>query len=51
MSIMLGQWTVPASREWSRLLGVAVLSRVLADHPDLRQRLLTAIVPRALELT
>lgn len=33
------------------LLGVAVLSRVLADHPDLRQRLLTAIVPRALELT
>ena len=28
------------------LLGVAVLSRVLADHPDLRQRLITAIVPQ-----
>ncbi len=33
------------------LLGVAVLSRVLADHPDLRQRLITAIVPRALRST
>src|SRR5207237_2144885 len=33
------------------LLGVAVLSRVLADHPDLRQRLLTAIVPQALRST
>ena len=27
------------------LLGVAVLSRVLADNPELRQRLITAIVP------
>jgi membrane protein len=33
------------------LLGVAVLSRVLADHPDLRQRLVTAIVPHALRST
>jgi membrane protein len=28
-----------------------VLSRVLADHPDLRQRLITAIVPQALRHT
>ena len=33
------------------LLGVAVLSRVLADHPDLRQRLITSIVPQALRPT
>ncbi len=33
------------------LLGVAVLSRVLADHPDLRQRLITAVVPQALRST
>ncbi|MGO9501371.1 MAG: YihY/virulence factor BrkB family protein [Streptosporangiaceae bacterium] len=33
------------------LLGVAVLSRVLADHPDLRQRLISAIVPQALRST
>lgn len=33
------------------LLGVAVLSRVLADHPDLRQRLITEIVPHALRST
>jgi membrane protein len=33
------------------LLGVAVLSRVLADHPDMRQRLITAIVPQALRST
>ena len=33
------------------LLGVAVLSRVLADHPGLRQRLITAIVPQALRAT
>ena len=33
------------------LLGVAALSRVLADHPDLRQRLITAIVPKALQST
>jgi membrane protein len=33
------------------LLGVAVLSRVLADHPDLRQRLITEIVPAALRST
>ena len=33
------------------LLGVAVLSRVLADHPDLRQRLITASVPQALRST
>ena len=30
------------------LLGVAVLSRVLADHPDLRQKLIAAIVPRSI---
>jgi membrane protein len=33
------------------LLGVAVLSKVLADHPDLRQRLITEIVPQALQPT
>ena len=33
------------------LLGVAVLSRVLAAHPDLRQRLIAAIVPQALRST
>jgi membrane protein len=33
------------------LLGVAVLSRVLADHLDLRQRLADAIVPQALRST
>jgi uncharacterized BrkB/YihY/UPF0761 family membrane protein len=33
------------------LLGVAVLSRVLADDPELRQRLVTAIVPPALRST
>jgi membrane protein len=33
------------------LLGVAVLSRVLADNPDLRERLITAIVPEALRST
>ena len=33
------------------LLGVAVLSRVLADHPDLRHRLIAAIVPQALRPT
>ena len=33
------------------LLGVAVLSRVLADHPDLRHRLIAAIVPQALQPT
>ena len=33
------------------LLGVAVLSRVLADHPDLRRRLIAAIVPQALRPT
>ena len=33
------------------LLGVAVLSRVLADHPDLRQRLVDEIVPKALRST
>jgi len=33
------------------LLGVAVLSRVLADHPDLRQRLITKIVPPVLQST
>ena len=33
------------------LLAVAVLSRVLVDHPDLRQRLITAIVPQALRST
>ena len=33
------------------LLGVAVLSRVLADHSDLRERLIAAIVPEALRPT
>src|SRR5690348_17374255 len=33
------------------LLGVAVLSRVLTDNPDLRQRLIDAVVPRALKST
>ena len=33
------------------LLGVAVLSRVLADHPDLRRRLIAEIVPPALRPT
>jgi membrane protein len=33
------------------LLGVAVLSRVLADHPDVRRRLADAIVPPALQPT
>src|SRR3974390_330334 len=33
------------------LLGVAVLSRVLADHPDLRERLVNEIVPKALRST
>ena len=33
------------------LLGVAVLSRVLADNPELRQRLINAIVPPALQST
>ena len=33
------------------LLGVAVLSRVLADHPDLRRRLIAEIVPPALQPT
>ena len=33
------------------LLGVAILSRVLADHPDLRQRLIAEIVPQALRST
>ena len=33
------------------LLGVAVLSRVLADNPELRQRLITATVPPALRST
>jgi membrane protein len=33
------------------LLGVAVLSRVLADNPELRQRLITASVPPALQST
>jgi membrane protein len=33
------------------LLGVAVLSRVLADHPDLRQRLIDETVPKALQST
>ena len=33
------------------LLGVAVLSRILADNPELRQRLITAIVPPALHST
>jgi len=33
------------------LLGVAILSRVLADHVDLRERLINAIVPEALRST
>jgi membrane protein len=33
------------------LLGVAVLSRVLADNPELQQRLVTEIVPPALRST
>ena len=33
------------------LLGVAVLSRVLASHTDLRERLITAVVPQALRAT
>ena len=33
------------------LVGVAVLSRVLANHPDLRRRLTDAIVPPALQPT
>ncbi|MBO0815187.1 MAG: YihY/virulence factor BrkB family protein [Actinobacteria bacterium] len=33
------------------LLGVAVLSRVLAGNPDLRERLITAAVPEALRPT
>ena len=33
------------------LLGVAVLSRVLASHPDLRERLVDAVVPAALRAT
>src|SRR5689334_8560495 len=33
------------------LLGVAILSRVLADHPDLRRRLIAEIVPQALRPT
>ena len=33
------------------LLGVAILSRVLADHPDLRRRLVDEIVPKALRST
>ena len=33
------------------LLGVAVLSRVLADHPHLREQLIVAIVPQALRST
>ena len=33
------------------LLGVAVLSRVLADYPDLRQQLITKIVPKVLQST
>ena len=33
------------------LLGVAVLSRVLADHPDLRERLIKQIVPQVLQST
>ncbi len=31
------------------LLGVAVLSRVLASYPDLRERLVAAVVPAALD--
>jgi len=33
------------------LLGVGVLSRVLASDPELRQKLITAIVPRAMQHT
>ena len=33
------------------LLGVAVLSRVLDSHPDLRERLVAAVVPQALRST
>jgi uncharacterized BrkB/YihY/UPF0761 family membrane protein len=33
------------------LLGVAVLSRVLADNPDLRERFIDAVVPEALRST
>ena len=33
------------------LLGVAVLSRVLAENPELRDRLVTAIVPKVLRST
>ena len=33
------------------LLAVAILSRVLADNPELRQRLITEIVPQALRST
>src|ERR1700752_1196777 len=33
------------------LLGVAILSRVLADNPDLRERLIAEIVPKALRPT
>jgi membrane protein len=33
------------------LLGVAIVSRVLAGNPDLRQRLIAAIVPAALQAT
>jgi membrane protein len=33
------------------LLGVAVLSRALASHPDLRERLVAAVVPQALRST
>jgi membrane protein len=33
------------------LLGVAILSRVLASDPELRERLITAIVPEALRST
>jgi membrane protein len=33
------------------LLGVAVLSRVLAGNPDLRERLINAVVPEALRST
>src|SRR5215468_7067750 len=33
------------------LLGVAVLSRVLASNPDLRERFIDAVVPEALQST
>src|SRR6516164_4021636 len=33
------------------LLGVAVLSRVLNDNPDLRERFIDAVVPEALQST